>query len=177
MHLPKLSRSELFAHREQAISMSNGSEDWARSAQEADWAALVQMQAARQPQVSSQPLILVKVRCSLGKPLTLISPSMKPAGAHQQSAQQLWCLTWGQSQAAGVAGLDLLSVSRALQGMPSTARPEGCLPASPECQGTAQEWCQHDECDPAGCWLCRQELLTLTLPACQHIHQRRLPRA
>ena len=121
MHLPKVSstHAEQISHREQAINMSNGSAEWGESAQEADWAAQVQMQVARRLLVSSQPLILVKVRCSLGKPLTLISPSMKPAGAHQQSAQQLWFLAWGQIKLW--AGLEALSVSWALQGMPSSA--------------------------------------------------------
>ena len=88
MHPPKLSKIEQLPHREQVISMSSDSAEWGWSALEADWAALVQVQVARQLQVSSQPLILVKVRCSLGKPLTLLSPSVKPAGEHHQSAQK-----------------------------------------------------------------------------------------
>ena len=104
-------QAQQLLHGEQATSTSKGSAEWGMPALKADWAVLVRRQVARQMQVSSQPLILVKVRCSLGKPLTLISPSMKPAGAHQQSAQKLWCLNGCQNQAKGVAGLDLLSVS------------------------------------------------------------------
>ena len=124
----------------------------------------MRLQVARQLQVSSQPLILVKVRCSLGKPMTLISPSMKPAGAHQQSAQKL-CFLSQATWVAGLAHCQSAEPCKACQALPDLS------------QGTPQEWCQHDESHPAGCWLCKQELPTLTLPACQHIHQSSFPRA